>query len=192
MTTGKWFTPAGRSIHRDRKLMADGRYVEVEPDSMEQDSVRHARPTYNSDAGRIVYGGGGITPDVIVAPDTLSTVEQEFLRALAPKGAVVATILRELALELKSGVTRDFVAPASWSATLERRLTAAGVVLDARHRAAGMAMLSGELESRVARIAFGDAQSFSRDIGDDRQLGRALALLRAARTQSDLFAAAKR
>ena len=41
------------------------------PDSLEQDSVKKHRPAYKSDAGRTVYGGGGITPDVIVPEDTV-------------------------------------------------------------------------------------------------------------------------
>jgi len=72
-----------RSIHRERKLLADGRYVETRPDPSRLS--RKGAPTYSSDAGRTVYGGGGITPDVIVPDDTLSSAEQEFLRSLAPK-----------------------------------------------------------------------------------------------------------
>ena len=81
ITTGKWYTPSGRSIHRERKLLADGRLVETKPDSLETEAEKQARPAFKSDAGRIVYGGGGITPDVIVPDDTLSTAEQEFYRA---------------------------------------------------------------------------------------------------------------
>src|SRR6185503_615952 len=57
MTTGKWYTPAGRSIQKERKLLADGQFVEVHPDSLESAADKKARPTYKSDAGRIVYGG---------------------------------------------------------------------------------------------------------------------------------------
>ena len=44
---------------------------------METDSVRKSRPKFKSDGGRIVYGGGAVTPDVIVQPDTLTTDEQK-------------------------------------------------------------------------------------------------------------------
>src|SRR4029077_8061139 len=73
LTTGKWFTPSGRSIHRDRKLMPNGAFVEVNHDSLKGDSTR---PKFKSDAGRVVVGGGGIRPDIVVADDTLSTVER--------------------------------------------------------------------------------------------------------------------
>ena len=48
ITTGKWYTPSGRSIQKERKMNADGQFVEVLPDSLETDSVRKARPTYKS------------------------------------------------------------------------------------------------------------------------------------------------
>jgi carboxyl-terminal processing protease len=38
LTTAKWYTPSGRSIQKERKLV-DGRLVEV-VDSMETDSAR--------------------------------------------------------------------------------------------------------------------------------------------------------
>ena len=73
LTTARWYTPSGRSIQRDRQ-MQNGRMVEVVPDSLETDSVRASRPAFKSDAGRIVYGGGGITPDLVVPADTVSSV----------------------------------------------------------------------------------------------------------------------
>ena len=66
LTTGKWFTPSGRSIQRPRKFV-NGQFVEETPDTNETNATKKNRPAYNSDAGRVVYGGGGITPDVIVA-----------------------------------------------------------------------------------------------------------------------------
>ncbi|MEJ2503877.1 MAG: S41 family peptidase, partial [Gemmatimonadota bacterium] len=73
MTTGTWFTPNGRSIHRER-VMQNGRLVEVD-DSIHFAASRDERPAYHSDAGRIVYGGGGIMPDLEVELDTLTNAE---------------------------------------------------------------------------------------------------------------------
>ena len=80
LTTAKWYTPVGRSIQKERKLMPDGRFVEVYPDSLPEDSLRKLRPEYKSDAGRTVYGGGAITPDLVVQPDTLTTAEQDLAK----------------------------------------------------------------------------------------------------------------
>jgi carboxyl-terminal processing protease len=136
MTTAKWFTPSGRSIQKERKLV-DGQYVEVHPDSLESDSARKARPKFRSDAGRVVYGGGAVTPDVIVKPDTLSTAEQTLARALAPKFPEVYTALSELAFEQKGKVRPDFTVTRSGARTSSQRITKAGVKVDRAQWEAG-------------------------------------------------------
>src|SRR5690606_27435060 len=87
LTTAKWFTPVGRSIQKERTLTDDGRWVEVYPDSLPTDSLLQIRPTYRSTGGRVVYGGGAITPDEVVHSDTLTTAEQTLGRMLAPSSS---------------------------------------------------------------------------------------------------------
>jgi carboxyl-terminal processing protease len=191
MTTGKWYTPSGRSIHRDRKLLADGRFVEVHPDSVGKDSLKTVRPTFKSDAGRVVYGGGGITPDVAVSEDTLSAIEQEFLRAIAPKAQTVNAVLSRYALELKGTVSQTFVANPAWGTELTKRLTSAGVSFEPKLAATGTKMLSRELEHDVVRMAFGDAEAKKREVSTDRPLSAAIALLHKASTQRELLAVSR-
>jgi carboxyl-terminal processing protease len=190
MTTGKWYTPSGRSIHRERQLLSDGRFVETHPDSLETDSSRKSRPAYKSDAGRTVYGGGGITPDVIVSDDTLSTPEQQFLRAIAAKGQIVRSALDSYAFELKRDVKRDFVVTPEWTTELEHRLGARGVAIEPRFEAVAAHLFARELEQRVARLAFGDAVSKERELKTDRQLQRAMDLLEKSASQHELFTVA--
>ncbi|HVZ78790.1 MAG TPA: S41 family peptidase [Gemmatimonadaceae bacterium] len=188
MTTGKWFTPSGRSIHRDRKLTEDGRLVEVKPDSLETDSARLSRPKFKSDAGRIVYGGGGITPDVIVPDDTLSTPEQEFLRSVAPKFGAISNVLESYSRQLKDSVRAPSLdLKPEWKAELMRRLKAEGVTIDAKYSAVADTFLSQQLAQRVVSKAFGDGAAKQLQLGDDRQLSRAVTLLRGATMQSQLF-----
>jgi carboxyl-terminal processing protease len=190
MTTAKWYTPSGRSIHRDRKLV-DGRLVDLAPDSMETDSVKRSRPTFRSDAGRVVYGGGGITPDVIVQPDTLTTAEQALVKVIAPKSQQFYLVRERYAFELKSQVRPDFRSSPEWRAEFYRRLGAAGVAVDRAVYDSAARYVDWLLESRVARFAFGDSTAKRRTVGDDTQLVRALTLLRPVRTQTDLFVEAR-
>lgn len=191
LTTGKWYTPSGRSIHRERKLLGDGRLVESKPDSLETEAQKKARPTYTSDVGRTVYGGGGITPDVIVADDTLSAPEQGFLRAVAPKAQAFVTTLNRYALDLKPVVSPQFVVTPEWRAELRRRLAAAGVTIDPKYEPAAARILDRELERRVSRLVLGDAGARRRSAAADRQLSRAVALLSGVRSQDALFAAGR-
>ena len=130
MTTAKWYTPSGRSIQKERKLLPDGSFVEVLPDSMETDSVRKLRPKFKSDAGRVVYGGGAITPDIIVQPDTLNSAEQKLLTALAPKAQIFRVTLINFAVEQKNKVKPGFVVSKAWHDEFYGRLVAQGVKVD--------------------------------------------------------------
>ncbi len=190
MTTAKWYTPSGRSIQKERKLLPDGSFVEVLPDSMETDSVRRSRPKFKSDAGRIVYGGGAVTPDVIVQPDTLSTAEQKLLNALAPKAQIVRSTLINYAVEQKGKVQPNFVVSKAWRDEFYNRLVAQGVKVDKAQFEAGGSEIDRLLSSSIARIAFGDSTAKRRDIADDSQLRRSIELLKRGSTQTALFAVA--
>jgi carboxyl-terminal processing protease len=189
MTTQKWYTPSGRSIQKDRKPGADGPTTEV-IDSMESDSARRARPQFKSDAGRVVYGGGAVTPDLIVRPDTFTTIEQEFRKATAAKEREMYVTRYELAQELKGTVKPDFVVTAEWRENYYRRLKAKGIEVDRQAVERVPRYIDRQLEFAVARVAFGDSTAHRRSLDDDVQLRTALDLLRKGQTQRDLFALA--
>ena len=188
ITTGKWYTPSGRSIHRDRQLTLSGSLVEVHPDSLNDFTKK---PAFKSDGGRTVYGGGGIHPDVIVADDTLTTEERDFIRAAAPQRQAINTVLQNYALELKGSVQqRTFAAPATWSTELMTRMNAAGVKLEPKYQTAERTFLTRDLENRVTRLTFGDAAAKARNLDEDHQLLKAIELLERSTTQAQLLAAA--
>jgi carboxyl-terminal processing protease len=188
MTTAKWFTPSGRSIQRPRKFV-NGRFVEEEaPDSMETDSARKARPAFKSDAGRVIYGGGGITPDVTVRPDTLTTLELKAARALAPKLQEALSTLAQYAEELKPQIrSTSFVVTPAWRQEYFRRISAGKVPVDSATYFAAPGYFDRLIGARVARAAFGDSTVAKRQFVDDPQLQKALDLLHKGGTQRDLF-----
>ena len=192
MTTAKWYTPSGRSIQKERKLLPSGEFVEVMPDSLETDSVRRSRPTFKSDAGRVVYGGGAITPDIIVRPDTLTTAEQKVFNIFAPKTADVRATLMDYSLELKKSVKPNFAVEPSWREEFYRRLQTKGVTIDhAQYEQAGPE-IDRLLGNTVARLAFGDSTAKRRSVSEDNQLARAIEVLKQSQSQQDLFAIAQR
>ncbi len=83
LTTARYYTPSGRWIQRDYSdLLA---YVNPgDPDAGAQSGDEAPHPTSESaifytDAGRVVYAQGGITPDVIVKNDRDSKLLQQLL-----------------------------------------------------------------------------------------------------------------
>lgn len=192
MTTAKWFTPSGRSIQKDRKLLPDGEFVEVAPDSMESDSAKHARPKFKSDAGRIVYGGGGITPDIVVKPDTLSTAEQKLFTSLAPKQQVVLSQLQGYSAELKGKIKPDFEVKGAIRTEILRRFRANGVILEDSLLTAGERGFDNFIGARIASSVFGDSTAKRKYLSDDNQLIRAIELLKKVNNQDMLFTNAKK
>lgn len=197
LTTGKWYTPSGRSINRERRVnedgrllegrLLDGRIVEGATDSVETELTRAKRPRFQTASGRVVYGGGGIVPDVLVAEDTTSTMEEEFLRAVAAKGQQIQTVLQQYSLELKGQVRPGFAFDPAWGVELRRRMMSGGVNIEPRFDTLATRLFAEELEHRVARRAFGDAEAKKRALSEDRALTRAIDLLQHSRSQQDLL-----
>lgn len=177
-TTGKWYTPSGRSIQRARAK--DGSLREVPPDTT----------SYHTDDGRPLKGGGGITPDVVVQPDTLTAVEKSVAGSLSKKGAAVAVALNQLSRELAAGARSDFIVTPAWRDSLYSRLTGAGVQLERTAFDSAQRLTDRLIEERVAQIIGADSLTFRRDLHFDAQLARAVDLLRGAKSQMALLAEA--
>jgi len=78
LTTQKWYTPSGRLIQRDYSQISQFDYYNHrETAPPKKDDIKH------SDIGRIVYGGGGVTPDYIVEEPKIT----DFQNMLAGKYA---------------------------------------------------------------------------------------------------------
>ena len=177
LTTGKWFTPSGRSIQLDRR--EDGTPV--------VDSAA-ARPEFQSDAGRVVYGGGGITPDLTVRLDTMDAAEREFSRVIGAKGPQVYVAVYDQALAVKDAAAPDFTVTPAWRDALFTRLEEAEVPVTRAQFDAARPLIDRLLEQRVAALAFGDSAAFRRMAPEDAHIRAALDLLQQGRTQQDLFA----
>lgn len=89
LTISKYYTPSGRLIQRDYKKLKDKSEYYSEVDSTrenEGDNLTHtaehdsSRPEFKTSKGRIVYGGGGITPDYIVKSEFMTDYTRNLLR----------------------------------------------------------------------------------------------------------------
>lgn len=187
LTTGKWYTPSGRSIQKERKLNDAGDYIEVAPDSLETEADRRLRPEFRSAGGRVVYGGGAITPDVIVRYDTLTTAEQKLARTLVPRSQDLYLVLDDYAFSLKGSITPDFQVTAAMRDEFLKRLTAKGIAVEKADWDAGRRYVDRILDDRISRRAFGDSTAKRRDVPEDRQLQKAMELLRRGRTTAELL-----
>jgi carboxyl-terminal processing protease len=179
ITTARWFTPAGRSI--TRKLPAD--------DELD-DPLPAKRERFRTDAGRTVYGGGGITPDVIAGDTTTPLVEGNFIRALGAKAGQFRDAVTDYALYLKAtgGVaSTDFVVTAAMREEVWRRMKARGVDIRRPVYDEAEPLVSRVIGFDIARYVFGSEAEFRRRAAVDKPLQKALELARGAKTEQDLL-----
>jgi len=183
LTTARWFTPVGRSIDRGHgegsmpalergPLAVDGR-ITVLPNT-------ENRPVFESASGRTLYGGGGITPDLIILPDTLTTDEQAGVRSLYRNAGVFSRILFNYAalyIQEHQGLQPGFVIGQTvlddfYDVLRENGVTASRASYDDAER-----FVSYHLGREIALQMWGEAGEFRRIRGEDQQLVRAQELL---------------
>ncbi len=76
LTIARYYTPSGRCIQKPYSAGSDPNYASdivsryQHGEFFSQDSIHHSGQAYHTGLGRVVYGGGGITPDIFVPEDT--------------------------------------------------------------------------------------------------------------------------
>ena len=199
LTTARWYTPSGRTIQRtadsEEEQMAQAALeasdtVPGEPEVSASDSAIKARPVYRTGAGRIVRGGGGIVPDIVIRSDTLTEAERDFVKALGDDLPVYRDVVTSYALEQKSGKTvpaEGFTVTPAIRQQIYERLKQKGIDLTPEEFKDGARLVDQNLSYDVARYVFGRQAEFRRRARDDRQLQTALDLLHKAGTPKELL-----
>jgi carboxyl-terminal processing protease len=148
---------------------------------------------FHTDAGRVLYGGGGIRPDVFVRADTFTTAQTRFIQVLGGGFAGFRDVISTYALELKVGsrlASPTFQVSGAMIDEVLRRLQARGTTVPDSVAAGARSLIARDLGYEAARYVFGREAEFRRRMGDDTQVQRGLALASRARTPSDLLALA--
>ena len=190
LTTARWYTPSGRTIQRHTRTEAE-QEAQVLAAQRGQDTVKVDSLRFRTDGGRIVYGGGGIRPDLFVVGDTFTTAERAFTRALGDKIPAFRDVLASYSLELKEG--RRLPAP-TFTVTdgmvdeVVRRVRARGAHLPDSLVAGARTLITQELSYEASRYVFGRPAEFRRRMADDPQVQQALNLARRAKSPQDLLA----
>lgn len=81
LTTAKYYTPSGRLIQRDYNGVSlyDYYFSRQQEDNPNTNANTQSKEVKLTDSGRTMYGGGGITPDVKVAPFKPNRFEDSLL-----------------------------------------------------------------------------------------------------------------
>jgi len=199
LTTARWYTPQGRSIEREHEAdegpgsdLAEMDHLPITvTGSFALPPDTAGRPTVTSVAGRELYGGGGIVPDLIILPDTLSSAEQIATRALLQEWGRFSLGLFDFTVGYlnRNGVDNpDFiVSDADLDAFYQSLVADREFGIDRETYRAAERIVRFELESEIASQGWGNQEAFLRRVHLDAPLVRAMELLRAAESPEDLF-----
>jgi carboxyl-terminal processing protease len=191
LTTAKWYTPSGRSIHRE----TDGQsHVLVMRDvSGAPGEMSASAEVFYTDSGREVFGGGGINPDLIVRSDTTTAVEREFRTALGEKlGAYYDAVFRFAVAYSKTHpeLKPDFQITPAMLGELYAWLEDSGIEVDRELYDGSRRLIQRELGIQLATVVFDEKTALRRRLVLDRQVGTAAELLREGGSVAQLFALA--
>lgn len=191
ITTARWYTPIGRSIQKPYGI--DAHLVEDEVgEPAESDTA--AKPSYKTDAGRTVYGGGGIHPDLVLAPDTTTLEERQFIQAMqqhfseyinARLSFAVAHLRRNPDLQPGFEVTPQMLA------AFYEAIVAGGVKVERELYDSAARWVANDLGVEIAYSKWGQEAARQRTNAGDPQVEAAAELLRRATTPESLFALAQ-
>jgi carboxyl-terminal processing protease len=198
LTTARWYTPVGRSIQIVRgepaQNGADQRSALGLGGERVPQGTPEVLPTVESLGGRALYGGGGITPDLVVMPDTLSSGEQEAVQRLFREAGAFATAVFAHAVSYVQDhpdLEPEFaLSPEDLDQFYRTLLDEHDVVLDESDFVAAVRFVTYRLEHQIALQAWGEEGAFQHTRGNDRQLIDAIEILKRADTPEALFSLA--
>jgi carboxyl-terminal processing protease len=162
LTTALWYTPSGRSINRP--IAAEDEEEEGD-DGEPADSSSARRERFRTDAKRVVYGGGGITPDLLAGDTIAPPAELAFLRALGRQVGAFRDALSGYAALLASSRALGgpgFTVTPEMRDELWRRMTARGIAMDRQTYDAAAPLVTRQLAYEATRYAFGAEAEFRR------------------------------
>ena len=187
LTTARYYTPSGRCIQRSYANGTEEYYREYfdqlinesYADSMTM-AILDSTPYYTS-KGRVVYGGGGITPDVPLT--YLKHRSYIYYNALANKGIirnVAFDYLRSHSVELTDryrdaeSFKRGFTVDEALVSEVVRRGEAAGIAYDSESLKIHRALIVSMIKANIGSSLFGDQAFYDSYLQHDDDLQRVL------------------
>ncbi len=181
LTTARWFTPVGRSINK---------WVVRDDGELRDGGDEKARTPFRTDAGRTVYGGGGITPDIIAGDTVIAPTIAALQMALGTHVGQFRDALTQCALSLKaSGSIKDpnFAVTPAMREDLWKRMLAHGVDMPKGVYEEASNGVDTLLGYEIARFVFGPEGEFRRRAARDEPILKAAKLLAGSPTPRQLL-----
>jgi carboxyl-terminal processing protease len=186
LTTSKYYTPAGRNIQRDYTSVYDY-YMADEAENGPEVPLTQ-REQFKTATGRTVYGGGGITPDVIVKHPKLARTTQLLEVRSAIFNYAVEYAAKHPDLTKEIAVTPAMVEEFTRHA-VEHDIASEADIRDALQNAADRKFVERALKAEIVAAKFGYDASYPYRLQGDAQVEKALDVFPEAQKLATLAAA---
>lgn len=176
ITIAKYYTPSGRLIQRSYEngvadYVAEG-YDQFDPNAL-PDTTGH-RPVFATSSGRVVYGGGGISPDVRLLPldltaSTVRLLQRQIFFESASEFSKFVKSEQEL-----SAYVADFQVSEAMIARVKQIAASKEIELDSVEIQHDSAFIKRRIKSEIARHLWDSGAYYQVEIMDDPQVREAL------------------
>lgn len=192
LTIARYYTASGRSIQKSYKKGNDAYFSEINnryksgelsSEAKEiSDSVYKKSKTYTTRSGKILYGGGGIMPDIYIPVDT--STYKELLFTLSGKGVLNDMLYNYL---IKTGrkyhnaeeLIKSFSLNARDIGMLRKLAASKKIRMKDNQLEDSLPMVKTQLKALMARYYFGDEGFYKALNSGDRAISRSLDVFRA-------------
>jgi carboxyl-terminal processing protease len=204
LTTARYYTPSGRLIQRpyDKDKIKYQREA-LEREEVEGENLAHeaekdsTRPRFKTMGGRVVYGGGGITPDYIVKSDRLNEYSVQlrgklvFLQAADKYLEQNGAGLREKYAKDPARFAEEFEVTSGMLDQVESIAKARGVEPNKELFEKDLRYIRAFTKAYIARGIWGNEGSARVMLREDAQFKKALALFPEAEKMSKTISSLK-
>jgi len=181
LTVARYYTPSGRGIQRDYSKFDDQSEYQADAyrEEVPSDSALATRPKFKTAAGRVVYGGGGIYPDVVVHdPPKLTRPEIDMItkRAFFDYANEMVTQKKDSPWKPEALARERFKLDDSQWLKLRESIASKGVKMDDSTWTAERPFVMQQLRAEIAQQALGGLERYKINVEEDTQLSKALEL----------------
>jgi carboxyl-terminal processing protease len=180
LTTARYYTPSGRLIQRDYKAMSLWDYHYSRKVADEPTEIKL------TDGGRQVTGGGGITPDVVVAEPKLTPFQTTLLRAriFLPFEIGVGDFATYYLAE-KPVITKDFAVDDAVMADFRKFLDKQKISFTEADIAENLDWIKRKIKRELFISVYGLEEGYKVELENDVQLQKAIEVMPQARALYD-------
>lgn len=181
ITTSYYYIKSGRCIHKmsNDKLLTG---KEVTDEDLKKESEESHNQVYYTSQGREVYGGGGVTPDIIIDNDLLSRFGVDLRRK-----NIFFNYAIDYLVDHNHQVSKNPVITPEIMTEFLAYAKAQGVSYTAADLDSTRAFIESSIKSELVRKVHGDLEAYKISISQDKQLQKAISLFDKFHTLKEMF-----